>query len=77
MHMVSDCRVEKQWQPQSGRDYWHIGDSRTSGVGSVCVEISDMDRREMVDNDVSKQKNDISFGLGELVRQTDEVQHTT
>ena len=74
MHVVSDCRVEKQWQPRSGPDYWRIGDSPTSGVGSVCVEISDMGRREMADNDVSKQKNDISFGLSELDWQMDEVQ---
>ena len=74
MHVVSNCRVEKQWQPRSGPDYWHIGDSPTSGVGSVCVEISDMGRCETVDNDISKQKNDISFGLGEIERQMDEVQ---
>ena len=39
----------------------------------ISVEISDAGRHEMVDDDVSKQKNDISFGLGELERQTDEV----
>ena len=77
MHTVSDRRVEKQRWPQSGPDYWRIGDSTTSGVGSVCVEISDAGLCEMADNDISKQKNDISFGLGELMRQTDKVQQAT
>ena len=48
-----------------------------SRVGSVCVEISDAGRRKMADDNVSKQKNDISFGLGELVRQMDKVQQAT
>ena len=37
------------------------------------VEISNMGRCEMADDNVSKQKNDILFGLGELMRQTDGV----
>ena len=65
-HTVSDHWVEKQQQPWSGPDYWHIGDSSTSGVGSVCVEISDM-------HQWNKQKVKLSFGLGELVRQTNGV----
>ena len=44
---------------------------------AIAVEISDVGQCEMTDDDISKQKNDISFGLGEFVRQMDKVRHST